>query len=132
MNYAIIGFGKVGHALAKAFARNGVDVSVATTRDPASFASDASHDRTHDPSKKTGAVRSGIVFLAVGFESHTDVAKALPASLWRIDAGDRRVAVISLNFCCAVDAPHRLRLGAGSWGGEGLRVEGAGFNVRGC
>jgi len=26
MNYAIIGFGKIGHALAKAFARNGIEV----------------------------------------------------------------------------------------------------------
>ena len=41
MSYAIIGFGKVGQALAKAFARNGLEVSVATTRDPESFAADA-------------------------------------------------------------------------------------------
>ena len=41
MSYAIIGFGKIGHALAKAFARNGIEVAVATTRDPKSFASDA-------------------------------------------------------------------------------------------
>ena len=41
MSYAIIGFGKIGHALAKAFARSGIAVSVATTRDPESFASDA-------------------------------------------------------------------------------------------
>ena len=41
MSYAIIGFGKIGHALAKAFARKGIEVSVATMRDPASFASDA-------------------------------------------------------------------------------------------
>ena len=41
MSYAIIGFGKIGHALAKAFARKGIEVSVATTRDPESFASDA-------------------------------------------------------------------------------------------
>ena len=41
MSYAIIGLGKIGHALAKAFARNGIEVSVATTRDPESFASDA-------------------------------------------------------------------------------------------
>ena len=41
MSYAIIGFGKIGHALAKAFARNGIEVSVATTRDPESFASEA-------------------------------------------------------------------------------------------
>ncbi len=41
MSYAIIGFGKIGHALAKAFARKGIEVSVATTRDPESFAADA-------------------------------------------------------------------------------------------
>ena len=41
MSYAIIGFGKIGQALAKAFARKGIEVSVATTRDPESFASDA-------------------------------------------------------------------------------------------
>lgn len=41
MSYAIIGFGNIGRALAKAFARNGIEVSVATTRDPESFASAA-------------------------------------------------------------------------------------------
>jgi hypothetical protein len=41
MNYAFIGFGKIGHALGKAFARSGIEVFVATTRDPESFASDA-------------------------------------------------------------------------------------------
>jgi len=33
MSYAIIGFGKIGQALAKAFARSGIEVSVVTTRD---------------------------------------------------------------------------------------------------
>ncbi|EIF31512.1 ketosteroid isomerase-like protein [Burkholderia sp. Ch1-1] len=41
MSYAIIGFGKIGQALARAFARSGIEVSVATTRDPESFASAA-------------------------------------------------------------------------------------------
>ena len=41
MSYAIIGFGKIGQTLAKAFARKGLEVSVATTRDPKSFASAA-------------------------------------------------------------------------------------------
>jgi 8-hydroxy-5-deazaflavin:NADPH oxidoreductase len=41
MSYAIISFGKIGHALAKAFAQRGIEVSVATTRDPQSFASAA-------------------------------------------------------------------------------------------
>ncbi len=33
MSYAIIGFGNIGQALAKAFARSGIEVSVATTRE---------------------------------------------------------------------------------------------------
>jgi predicted dinucleotide-binding enzyme len=41
MSYAIIGFGNIGRALAKAFARKGIEVSVATTRDPESIAADA-------------------------------------------------------------------------------------------
>jgi 8-hydroxy-5-deazaflavin:NADPH oxidoreductase len=41
MSYAIVGFGKIGQALAKAFARKGIEVSVSTTRDPQSFASAA-------------------------------------------------------------------------------------------
>ncbi|WP_254784279.1 NAD(P)-binding domain-containing protein [Sphingomonas sp. OK281] len=41
MTYAIIGFGEIGQTLAKTFARKGIAVSVATTRDPESFASTA-------------------------------------------------------------------------------------------
>ena len=79
MNYAIIGFGKIGHALAKAFARNGIEVSVATTRDPASFASDAAAiGPAIIPRTLAEAVKADIIFLAVRFESHPEVAKALP------------------------------------------------------
>jgi hypothetical protein len=79
MSYAIIGFGNIGQALAKAFARNGIEVSVATTRDPKSFASAAAAiGPTIIPKKLAEAVKADIVFLAVRFESHQDVAKALP------------------------------------------------------
>ena len=79
MSYAIIGFGKIGHALAKAFARNGIEVSVATTRDPESFAADAAaRGPTIIPKKLAEAIKADVVFLAVRFESHRDVAKALP------------------------------------------------------
>ena len=79
MSYAIIGFGKIGHALAKAFARSGIEVSVATTRDPKSFASDAAAIGPGIiPKTLSEAVKADIVFLAVRFESHPDVAKALP------------------------------------------------------
>ena len=71
MSYAIIGFGKIGHALAKAFARNGIEVSVATTRDPESFASDAAAiGPTIIPKTLAEAVKADIIFLAVRFESH--------------------------------------------------------------
>lgn len=80
MSYAIIGFGKIGQALAKAFARNGLEVSVATTRDPERFAADAAAiGPTIIPQKLAEAIKADIVFLAVRFESHRDVAKALPS-----------------------------------------------------
>jgi 8-hydroxy-5-deazaflavin:NADPH oxidoreductase len=80
MSYAIIGFGKIGQALAKAFARNGIEVSVATTRDAESFAADAAAiGPTIIPRTLGDAVKADIVFLAVRFESHPDVAKALPS-----------------------------------------------------
>jgi len=80
MSYAIIGFGKIGQALAKAFARKGIEVSVATTRDPKSFASDAAAiGSTISPKTLAEAVKADILFLAVRFESHKEVAKALPS-----------------------------------------------------
>lgn len=79
MSYAIIGFGKLGQALAKAFARKGIEVSVATTRDPESFAADAAAiGPSIIPKKLVEALTADIIFLAVRFESHREVAKALP------------------------------------------------------
>lgn len=79
MSYAIIGFGNIGQALARAFARNGLEVSVATTRDPESFAAEAAAiGPTIIPKTLAEAVKADIVFLAVRFEGHQDVAKALP------------------------------------------------------
>jgi 8-hydroxy-5-deazaflavin:NADPH oxidoreductase len=78
-SYAIIGFGSIGKALAKAFARNGIKVSVATTRDPESFASAAAAIGPEIiPTTLSQAVKADVIFLAVRFESHPEVAKALP------------------------------------------------------
>jgi predicted dinucleotide-binding enzyme len=79
MSYAIIGFGKIGQALAKAFARNGIEVSVATTRAPESFASDAAAIGPGiKPKTLAEAIKADVIFLAVRFEQHPDVAKVLP------------------------------------------------------
>ena len=81
-SYAIVGFGNIGQALAKAFARNGIEISVATTRDPESFASDAAAIGPGIiPTTLEEAVKADVIFLAVRFESHPDVAKALP--IWQ-------------------------------------------------
>ena len=77
--YAIIGFGNIGQALAKAFVRKGIEVSVATTREPESFASDAAAIGPGIiPTTLPEAIKAEVIFLAVRFESHPDVAKALP------------------------------------------------------
>lgn len=78
-SYAIIGFGKIGQALARAFARKDIEVSVATTRKPESFASAAAAIGPEIiPTTLAEAVKADIIFLAVRFESHPDVAKVLP------------------------------------------------------
>jgi len=82
MNYAIIGFGSIGRALAKAFARRSLQVSVATTRAPESFAAAAAAiGPTIIPTTLADAVKADVIFLAVRFESHAEVAKTL--SSWQ-------------------------------------------------
>ncbi len=79
MSYAIIGFGSIGQALAKAFARAGIEVSVATTRAPESFAATAAAIGPEiTPTTLADAVTADTIFLAVRFESHPTVADALP------------------------------------------------------
>ncbi|WP_345149532.1 NAD(P)-binding domain-containing protein, partial [Gluconacetobacter asukensis] len=41
MRYAIVGFGKIGQALAHAFARKNIDVTVASRRPPEALAPQA-------------------------------------------------------------------------------------------
>ena len=79
MNYAIIGFGEIGQTLARAFARSGIEVSVATTRDPQSFASTAAAiGAAVIPATLADAAQADVIFLAVRYAAHRDVAKALP------------------------------------------------------
>jgi len=67
MSYAIVGFGAVGQALAHAFARKNVDVTVASRRPPEALASQA---RAIGPRvvAKSGAVRR-LVGIEVGVVS---------------------------------------------------------------
>src|ERR1700760_3621254 len=79
MSYAIVGFGKVGQALAHAFARKNIDVTVASRRPPEALAPQA---RAIGPTVAAKSLRDALeadtIFLAVPFGEHREVAKALP------------------------------------------------------
>ncbi len=77
MTYAIIGFGAVGQALATAFARNNIDVVVASRRPPdALTARAAAIGPTVAARPLAEAVSADTILLAVPFRKHGEVAKA--------------------------------------------------------
>ncbi len=80
MSYSIIGFGKVGQALARAFARKNIEVAVASRRAPQGLASQASAIGTAVmPKFLQDALLADVIFLAVPFREHAAVAKSLPS-----------------------------------------------------
>ena len=79
MSYAIIGFGKIGQALAHAFARKNIEVAVASRRPPDALAPQArAIGRTVVAKSLRDALEADTIILAVRFEEHREVAKALP------------------------------------------------------
>src|SRR5246127_3636713 len=80
MSYAIVGFGKTGQALAHAFARNNINVTVASRRTPEELAPQA---RVIGPTviakSMQEALKADTIMLAVPFGEHPEVARALPS-----------------------------------------------------
>src|SRR6185437_6189735 len=80
MTYAIIGFGAVGQALARAFARKDIKVAVASRLPPEALAPQA---QAIGPTVVARSLREALeadtIILAVPFGEHRDVAKALPS-----------------------------------------------------
>ena len=78
MKYAIVGFGKIGQALAHAFARKNIDVTVASRRPPEALAPQA---QAIGPTVVAKSLRDALaadtIILAVPFGVHREVAKAL-------------------------------------------------------
>src|SRR6185312_16251537 len=71
MSYAIIGFGAVGQALARAFARKNIEVVVASRRPPQALASQAQAiGSTVVPRTLQEAIKEDMIFLAVPFWEH--------------------------------------------------------------
>ena len=82
MSYAIMGSGKVGQALATAFARKGLEVAIASRRSAEALAPIAKAiGPTISPKSLKDAVQADIVLLAVPFGTQKDIAKA--AERWQ-------------------------------------------------
>jgi len=80
MSYTIIGFGKIGQALAHAFARRNINVTVASRRPAEALAPQAQAIGPTVVAKSLrDALDADIIILAVPFGEHREVAKALPS-----------------------------------------------------
>jgi 8-hydroxy-5-deazaflavin:NADPH oxidoreductase len=82
MSYAILGAGKVGQALATAFARKGIEVAIASRQPVEALAPMAKAiGPTVVPRTLRDAIKAEIIFLAVPFEAYKEVAKV--AQSWQ-------------------------------------------------
>src|SRR6202162_5027701 len=80
MKYAIVGFGKIGQALAHAFARKNIEVTVASRRPPEALAPQARAIGSTVVAKSLrDALEADTIILAVPFGEHREIAKALPS-----------------------------------------------------
>jgi predicted dinucleotide-binding enzyme len=80
MSYAIVGFGKIGQALAHAFARKNIEVTVASRRPPEALAPQARAIGPMVVAKSLQeALEADTIILAVPFGEHREIAKALPS-----------------------------------------------------
>jgi 8-hydroxy-5-deazaflavin:NADPH oxidoreductase len=76
MKYAIIGSGKIGFALARAFARQNIKVGIANTRGPSSLAALPKELGSNVvPQSLREAYEAEVIFLAVPFSAYKDVAQ---------------------------------------------------------
>ena len=82
MSYAIIGTGKAGQALAKAFARKGIEVAIASRRSAEALAPVAKAiGPTIIAKSLQDAVKADVIILAIPFGTQKEVAKA--AESWQ-------------------------------------------------
>jgi predicted dinucleotide-binding enzyme len=76
MKYAIIGSGKIGSALARTFAQKNIEVAIANSRGPETLASLTKKlGPSVHPQSIQDAYEAEMIFLAVPFPAHKDVAK---------------------------------------------------------
>ena len=91
MTYSIIGSGKVGTALARHFARTGINVTIANTRGPDTLQSLAKElGEKVTPATLQEALKADIVIFAIPFLAHRQIARE--ATDW-----DGKIVVDAMN-----------------------------------
>jgi len=100
MNYAVVGTGHIGGALASQFARKGIEVCIANRTGAASLARELGPSVKAVPVKE--ALRADVVFLAVPFSAVRDTVQ---------EAGDWGGRIV-------VDATNAVRVPASELGGR--------------
>lgn len=78
-SYAIIGLGKIGTAIAQAFAREGIEVAVAARRPLDMLATQIGPSLA--PQRIEDAIKADVIILAVPFATHQDIGRA--AESWQ-------------------------------------------------
>ncbi len=82
MSYAIIGFGKIGSVIAQAFARQGIEVTVASRRHPEALAPLAAQiGPTVFARPMADALGADVIILAVPFKAYLEVVRV--AKSWQ-------------------------------------------------
>jgi hypothetical protein len=95
MNYAIIGSGAIGTALARRFVAKGIDIAIANTKGPESLAGLVRElGPIVKPMSASEALRADVVILAIPFDAVRDAVKGVE---W-----DSRIVVDATN---AIDFP---------------------------
>lgn len=95
MNYAILGSGAIGTALARRFVANGIDIAIANSKGPKSLAGLVSElGPIVKPVTACEALRADVVILAIPFDAVQDAVKGVE---W-----DSRIVVDATN---AIDFP---------------------------
>lgn len=100
MSYAIVGFGRIGQALARAFARNGIAVTVASRQPAEALAPQARAIGASVVAKTLAeALEADTIILAVPFAEHRAIAQGLPDWTGKtiIDAMNARVPAEELD-----------------------------------
>jgi 8-hydroxy-5-deazaflavin:NADPH oxidoreductase len=107
MSYAIVGFGKIGQALAHAFARKNIDVALASRRPPEALAPQA---RTIGPTVVVKSLRDALeadtIILAVPFDEHGEVAKSFTGA--KFVKGFNHLPAATLAADPIVEGGHRV------------------------